>query len=250
MAQLHQLLAVEGDLEGIFKRAVAETQGIFGRADAFQAWHERFEVTADGTPPEADKHKEMVTTVPAVLGELGGHTVRFLDAVLQKEATNQKAMAPVIVDGTEITKPLPATFLLGLETKLKAVRKAIAAAPTLDPGVAWKPDPDTGENVRKRVHAGTRNKTKKTVKHQVLVEAKIADGVGLPAQIEKWNEDVPVGTYTKNEWTGMITPAEKTAILDRVDKLSRAVKKARTKANETEVEKVEAGQSIMNFILG
>jgi len=251
MAQLHQLLAVENDLEGVFKRALNEASGIFGRADAFQAWHERFEVTVeDAVPPEADKHKEMITTVPAVLGEMSGHTVRFLDAVLQKEATNQKAVAPIIIDGTPITQPLPATFLLGLETKMKGIRKSVANAPVLDPGIAWDMDADQGANVRKRRHPGIRTKGKKTVRHEVLVAAVIKEGVGLPAQIEKWNEDIPVGTYTKNEWTGMITPAEKTAILGRLDKLARAVKRARTVANETEVVKTEAGDAVMKFILG
>lgn len=246
MAQLHQLLAVEGDLEDIFKRALGETSGIFGRADAFQAWHERFEATAEGVPDEGDKHKEMVTTVPSVLDEMTEHTVRYLDAVLQKETTNQTARAAIKIDGKEITEALPVTFLLGLETKLKALRKVISQAPVLDPGVAWDPDPDTGDNVRKRRHPATRTKTKKTVNHKILVEPTEHH----PAQIEKWSEDVPVGKYTKNEWTGMITPAEKTAILKRLDKLSRAVKKARTEANEAEVVNVQAADSILSFVLG
>jgi len=246
MAQLHQLLAVEGDLEDIFKRALGETSGIFGRADAFQAWHERFEATAEGVADEADKHKEMVTTVPAVLAEMTEHTGRYLDAVLQKELTNQTARAAIVIDGNPITEDLPVTFLLGLENKLKAIRKVISQAPVLDPGVAWDADPDTGENVRKRRHPAVRSKTKKTVNHKILVQPTDHH----PAQIEKWNEDVPVGKYTKNEWTGMLTPAEKTAMLKRLDKLARATKKARTKANEAKVVTIQAADSILSFVLG
>jgi hypothetical protein len=46
----------------------------------------------------------------------------------------------------------------------------------------------------------------------------------------------------------MITPARKSELLDRIDKLLRAVKKARQRANGTEVVKVNVGKSIMDFI--
>jgi hypothetical protein len=251
MAQLHQILAVEDDLKNTAKKAGDQAIALFtNRADAFQAWHERFEPLNDEIPKEADKRKELVTTVPTVMDEVFTHLTRFWDAVLQKDATNQEAKAAIVIDGQEITAPLPATFLLGLESKLMRVKQIIEAVPTLDPGVAWDPDPNTGENVYKRRFPGTRPKTKKVPKSEVIVQPVVKDGVGLPAQIEKWSEDVLVGTWTKNEWTGMITPAEKTKLLQRVDTLYQATKKARQKANETEIVNVHTGQKLVDYLLG
>ena len=48
----------------------------------------------------------------------------------------------------------------------------------------------------------------------------------------------------------MISPAEKSAILGRLDKLTRAVKKARQKANTAEVTKVTIGEELFKYIHG
>jgi len=56
-----------------------------------------------------------------------------------------------------------------------------------------------------------------------------------PAQVKELMEDVPIGTILVQEWSSLLTPAQKGGILDRVEELIRVVKKARSRANEAEV---------------
>ena len=71
-----------------------------------------------------------------------------------------------------------------------------------------------------------------------------------PAQIQAVIDDVRIGTYTTMNFSGEVHPGEKAEWLGRIDKLIAATKKARMKANETEVELVDVGKSLFNFIHG
>jgi len=238
MGKLHELLAVEGDLSGTCQKILDETKTTFEKkADHFFGFHRVLTSLIDGEINNApDEHKEMADTVHNKLDYMKSHVIRYFDAVLQKECTNQNAVADVVVDGTTIMSDVPATFLLGLETKLKAVRAVYNSTPTLPPGIKWEADENKGEHVYSMSHPEEVFKTAKTFQHKVLVPAQFPKegegGQSLPAQIEKWEESKNVGMYTKNIWSGMITPAEKSALLGRIDKLMRGVKKAKEQTDK------------------
>jgi len=147
MSKLHELLAVEGDLEGTYKKTLQESQTQFEKhPERYFGQHQRIEMFEEGAPKEADVHKEMDDTVMAKVEYTTGHIIRYLDAVLQKEQTNQTASADIVVDGTTIATNVPATFLLGLETKLKNIRQQLyETIPTLQPGIAWELDETQGK---------------------------------------------------------------------------------------------------------
>ena len=88
-------------------------------------------------------------------------------------------------------------------------------------------------------------KQEKTIQHKVLVEATKEH----PAQVERWAENRTVGTYTLKKVCGMISPAEKSKYLGRIDSLIRATKKARQRANATSLVKRKVGTTLFNFIL-
>jgi hypothetical protein len=256
-SKLHELLAVEGDLEGTYKSILEETTGTFTKKPQHFMGAEKKcrifdENRKDETPPA--QRQEIVTTVPEKIEYTAGHIIRYLDAVLQKEATNQIAIADLDVSGIAIGKDLPATFLLGLETKLKHIRKVFAAMPTLPPSIKWESDEGIGKDIYRRVHPEQSFKTAKTIIHKVLVPAQFPKegegGTSLPAQIERWEENQNVGEYTTEQWSGMVTPTEKSKILGRIDQLVRATKKARQRANSAEVKKVSIGKNIFDFIIG
>jgi hypothetical protein len=71
-----------------------------------------------------------------------------------------------------------------------------------------------------------------------------------PAQYEKWPENQVVGTYSTVTWSGSVTPAQKSEWLGRIDTLLRATVKARQRANEAKVEKVDVGSKLFDFIFG
>jgi hypothetical protein len=50
------------------------------------------------------------------------------------------------------------------------------------------------------------------------------------------SQDIPVGKQHILEFSGLITPAEKAVLLERVETVTRAVKSARARANAQEVD--------------
>ena len=71
-----------------------------------------------------------------------------------------------------------------------------------------------------------------------------------PAQVKEDVEDQNVGKYIKETWSGALTSARKAEILGKVDKLARAVKQARQRANCTEVPKLSVGKVLADYIIG
>ena len=245
MSKLHELLAVEGDLEGAYKQILQETKVNFTKhPDRYFGIHQRIELFDETAPQEADQHKELDDTVINKLEYTSEHIIRYLDAVLQKEKTNQEAKADIIIDGTNIASDIPATFLLGLESKLKKIKEIYSAIPTLQPGVSWEKDETEGPHVYKKSNPEEKFRTKKVRKNHVLAEATDKHA----AQVEVYTEDEKVAKVITDTWCGMISSAEKSAILSRIDKLMRAVKKARQRANTTEVIDINIGKSLFDYI--
>jgi hypothetical protein len=252
MAKLHELLAVEGDLENTFKKTVEEGKTTFTkRGDHFIGKTRTLEMFDEKEQSlNTVDHLNLETTVPKKLEYVFGHIARYFDAVLQKETTNQGAIADLVIkdeNGTElfVAAGLPATFLLGLESRLKIVRDMIMTIPTLQPSIEWTHDDTLDKDVWKAVHKEEKFKTAKQFQHQILV----APTKEHPAQIEKWEEQKPVGKYTTETTCGMLSTAQKSNLLARVDLLMREVKKARQRANTTEVVKNKIGKEISALIL-
>jgi hypothetical protein len=195
-------------------------------------------------PP--DEHQALASTVNDKLRWVASNVARYFDTNLEKESTNQTAKADLEVDGNLIAADLPATFLLGLETKLQKLRPVYEAIPVLPPSMEWDDAPDMGADVRKAKHPDIKYKTAKTFKHKVLYEATEQH----PAQIERWEETVNTGESTREMWSGMLTTSEKAMILQRLDALLQAVKKARQRANNIVVVKKKVAMDLFSYIHG
>ena len=253
--KLHQLLAVESDKEGKYKRVCEESKKVFSKPATFYGSHRKLEsFLEDDKTAYPEENQELTTTVKERMEYTGKSIADYLDVLYQKEATNQTAKADLVVDGVTIGQNLPATFLLGLEVRLKYIRGVYEAIPTLPNGIKWTESTDKGEGIWDMVHPEEKLKTKMMFKSQVLVEAKFPKegqgGTSLPAQIEKWEEQVPVGKFVKNIWCSMITSHEKAEVLGRIDKLIQTVKKQRQQANTAPVVQGNVGQEIAKYING
>ncbi len=247
MAKLHELLAVEGDLEGAYKKILQETIVTFTKKEAhFLGSRRELKLFDEEAPEVVAEHLEMVTTVDRKLHYQSAHIIRYLNAVLQKETTNQNAKADLIIDGKTIAEGVPATFLLGLETKLKQIRAAYEAIPTLAPGIKWVKDEDKGVGVYRNENVEETFKSEKVVEPVVLYEATKEH----PAQVKEAAKTINVGKYAKHMWSGMLTPADKSVLLGRIDRLMRTVKKTRQKANREDVVKTSIGTALMGYIHG
>jgi hypothetical protein len=255
MGKLHELLAVEGDLEGTFKKILQETKKTFNDKPAFfLAWQRELEMFDDKAPVPPIERQEMVTTVYGKLEYNNAHVVRYFDAIAQKERTNQEAKADLIIGGKAIIKDVPATLLLGLESRLKLLRQTYEAIPTLAPGKRWEKDETLGKDIYVDAAPEEKFKTGKTFKSKVMYSAQFPKegegGASIPAQIEKWEEVENVGKYKQRVWSGMLSPAAKSLLLGRVDTLIRGVKKARQRANSTDVVDLRIGETLIDYIMG
>jgi hypothetical protein len=88
--------------------------------------------------------KVIETTVADKLDYLSRDLSRLYDVLLQKEIGNQEARADLVVNGEVLIPDAPATFLLGMETRLKALRQVLLHIPTLEPGRTWTEDEASG----------------------------------------------------------------------------------------------------------
>lgn len=243
MGKLHELLAVEPDLKGAAEKILAETINTFSKKSGhFQAQTRRYQPFEDGGENFPDENQEMVTTVPKKLEWTQKVVAKYLDAVAQKEVSNTTASAVVEIDGKPLIEtPLPATLLLALEGRLKQLREVYNAIPTLDPGEQWAWDDKT------RTYEAPPSKsfrTKKVMKNHVKAPATDKH----PAQVEVYTEDVQVGSWTARKWSGALTPSEKADLLERVDDLIQAVKRARQRANDCEAAKVGIADALFRYI--
>lgn len=252
MASLHEILAVESDKEGYFKKAIPELIDLFkNKVQRFQGHTRTLKLLGEETVEKIEAEKaesenvSVTTTVPDELRYLSNLVTDYLDIIAQKDFANCNTKADVIVDGEVLLKDIAATTLLSLENKLKAVRQIFEEIPTLQPGVAWEKDSSIGKYIYKDTNAEVRAKTKKTFDFKVLVPATDKH----PAQIEKWDINVDVGYFTKIRWSGMLSVADKSLLLGRFDKLIQAIKQARQRANEFKITQVKVGDVLFDYIL-
>lgn len=249
-SKLHEVLAVDKDLEKVATEVVGEAVVTFTKkVDHFTGHVRTLRMFDEGRKQEEAAQgevKELTTTVPEKLAYVAGHVIRYYDALAQKENTNQVAKADVILDdGTALLKDIPATLLLALENKLAKLRDMYGSIPTLQPGIEWEVDPNASmSGVYKAAKDEPTSRTEKDFAFKVLYEATDKH----PAQIEKWNVDKVVGEYSRSRYSGMLTPKQKSDLLRRLDGLINAVKQARARANTQEVQDLKIGQTIFDYL--
>lgn len=239
MGKLHELLAVEKESVGKMNKMLIEGKETYSkRTDHFSGFVKTlqcFKEEDKHLEASAEERKEMVTTVYDKLAYVLGSVQDVINLRFQKDRANSKACADLVIDGELLAANVPATTLLSLEDILRELRIMCDMIPTLEPGIKWVDDPNMGKHVKRMAHP---EKTLRTKKKNVYVEvAKATDK--HPAQIREEVQDISIGEYTVEKFSGRISPAEKVVLLDKIEKLAAAVKKARARANEETVPDVD-----------
>lgn len=246
MGKLHEVLAVEPNLEQVARNITEEAKHTFGHRPRFTGSLKRLEMfDEDRRGEETEETVEVATTVDEKLAYAREPIARWWDAVFQKELANQEAKADVVVDGEVLIKDAPVPFLLNLEKRLNELRDMFMTIPTLKPGVAWIRDEGQRDGVLVSQQATIRFKTEKTLDIIIATEATNQH----KAQYEKVSKDKPVGKYVETEYTGTISPARKSDMLERIDKLIVAVKQARMQGNSQEVPNRTCASGLFDYIL-
>lgn len=248
MTRLHELLAVASNLKGQAEKCRTELIDTFGKKrHLFGERIQTFIPLAEGADPVTEEKSDIQSTVDQEMEWIFGHLMKALNVQYQISEANTEARAAVVLeDGTELLKPIPATALLELEKTLtESIQPLLQSVPTLDPAKGFRPDADRPHGIFKARDV-EKPRTRKTKRVLIKYEATKEH----PAQTETYDFDETIGSIRISEWSGMITPARKADMLDRCEQLLRAVKKARSRANEMEVDVVSKriGKEILDFI--
>lgn len=231
--KLHELLAVRTSLEQQASTTVNGLAGTFEKKQhLFTGRVKIFTPFGENAVARTEDQLDIQTTVARELQWLKGHVVPRIDNILHIAEGNTKATGDILLDnGTIIATAVPASALLDYERLVDTMRIFALHIPTLDPAKGFAPAPDLGEGIyaARPVEKVRREKQKK-----LYTLAPATDKHA--AQTQLLDEDVPTGSITESEWSSMITPAHKAAILARIEDLARAIKRARMRANATSVD--------------
>src|SRR6266566_6352748 len=116
MAKLHELLAVEGNLENQANKCRADLVTTFEKKrHNFEEKRVVFTPLAEGSPAVQETQSDIQTTVLKELEWIAPYIIKALDASYQVAEANTEARADVVLDddaGTVLLRSVPATSLL------------------------------------------------------------------------------------------------------------------------------------------
>ncbi len=247
--KLHELLAVETNLETQATKVRSDLANTFEKKrHLFEEKRTVFQANEENVPPVVETQLDIQTTVAKELAWIRPHIAKALDASYRVAETNTAARADIVVEGsnTVVAVGVPATALLELQKRLNELLELAKAIPTLDPAKGFQPDEQRGAGIYKAREV-RKNRTAKRARVLVKYDATKEH----PAQTEVINEDVAIGVIQEQEWSGLMTPSNKADILDRIEILSRAVRAARARANEQEVDTTKKiADALLSYIFG
>jgi len=245
--RLHELLATESSRKSQVETCRADLTNAFEKKrHLFQKRVITFKPAAEGAEPKTEEQLDLQTTVVKELRLLSDLWAGALDTSSAIAETNTVAKANVLLEGDTIPllTEMPATALLELEKRLGEIQGVFSSIPTLDPAKGFRPDEKEGEGIS-RAFDEEKTRTQKVQEPIVLYPATDKH----PAQTQLVSLDKPIGKIVTQEWSGLVTPAQKAEYLDRIEVLRRAVKAARARANEAEVREKRVGARLFRYIL-
>jgi len=190
-------------------------------------------------PPESTR---VQVRADDVLRGTAATLTRLFDITATKDWANCQAKADVVVDGQTVLTGVPATYLLFLEKQLTDLHTFIAKLPVLDAAETWARDEAADCWATEPVQT---TRTRKIPRNHVKAEATDKH----PAQVEVYYEDVVVGNWRTVKFSGAMPASRIKSLLERVDKLARAVKFAREEANSLEITDQHLGERVFGYLL-
>lgn len=242
--KLNQIIAVEKGLKERTHRELTDIYQSLGKTEPMQGLSRTYApLTEDGErmPPENKyvqvKVSELLSRIQKIMGEIA-------DVTYTKDCGNTVAKADIAVDGTVLAKDVPATYLLYLEKVVTDLRTVLASLPKLDPADKWV------WNAQQGFYESVPSMTARTKKTQafIVVEGSGVPDKGVAPQVREVTNDVLAGYWTLTKFSATLEPTVVTALVERADKLLRAVKFAREEANGVEVPQLKIAESLFGYI--
>ncbi|GLY87687.1 hypothetical protein [Actinoallomurus iriomotensis] len=241
MAKLNQIIAVEKGVKSGSLRDLTDAHHglqkpalLAGISRVYQPKDEE----GEQLPPESTrvqvKAEEVIRRTSEVM-------TRLFDVTATKDWANCTAKADITVDGRTLLRDVPVSYLLFLEKQLTDLHTFVKKLPVLDAAEAWSFDESADCWKTEPVRT---NRTKKVPRNHVKAEATDKH----PAQVEVYYEDVTVGYWTTTKFSGALPARRINELIDRVERLQRAVKFAREEANGAEVTDQRTGDAIFGYL--
>lgn len=228
--KLHEVVAVRKGIKARTYSDLTQLHKTAQKADQFaglERAYQPLDEEGEQFPPESKivqlTVRDLLAKVRAVLAESWG-------IELDQEAGNHTATADIVVDGNTVMTDAPVTFLIYAEKQLTDLRTMADALPVLETAKRWEADPNS--HLFRTAEAVT-GKTKKVQRPIVLYDATEEH----PAQTQLITEDITIGHWHSTYYSGAIPQPTKDALTARIDGLKDAVKQARARANEAEVDR-------------
>jgi hypothetical protein len=243
MARLNQIIAVEKGIKTRSHQRLTEAHHALQKpallAGISRAYRPKDE-EGEQLPPEATKvqvkAEEIIRSTADILAEL-------FDVTATKDYANCTARADVVVDGKALLTGVPVTYLLFLEKQLVDLHTFIKKLPVLDASETWTFDASADCWATEPVQTA---RTKKIPRNHVKAEATEKH----PAQVEVYHEDVVVGYWKTVKFSGALPAKRMNELLERLERLQKAVKFAREEANNQTAEEQKVGRTVLGYIFG
>jgi hypothetical protein len=243
MPKLNQIIAIEDGAKKSGYADLTKAHQALQKPDLFSGFVATYAChTEDPTLKQPDQRKVVQQNAPEIVKLAQSGLKEMWNIVATKDVGNCSAKADVVVDGVTLAEQVPVTHLLFLEKQLADIRTFIAKLPVLDPSKEWVYDENKGM-FQTKFHE-QRIKTRKVNKALVKIEP----GPHSPGQAEIIVVDEQEGVWTQVDVSTAYPQDKIRQMLDRVSKLSAAVKSAREEANSIDVKKVSIADRLLGFV--
>ncbi len=243
--KLHEVVAIR---KGVKTRSYAELTELYKKAqkgDLYTGMTRSYTSKDDDGETFPAEDKKVQLSADEVLKKVRKLRSAFFDIEASQEYGNLEARGEVKVDGEVILADVPVTLLIFLEKELNDLRTFVSSMPSLDEAKTWHEDPNSRLY---RSDTSVTHKTKKVQRPIVLYDAVIKDDHAIPAQTQLITEDVVIGHWHTTYLSGAMPQPKKEALLERIDTLRNAVKRARSRANDREVERKEIAGAVFRYL--
>ena len=239
--KLNQVVAIEKGVKSRVYAEITQLHKLNQKNELFNGFSKSY------TPKDEDgecypaENKKVQMFAGEAIKLFTENLAQLLDIEAVKDFANCNAKADVVIDGELLIEQAPTTYLLFLEKQINDIKTYIEKIPVLDPSDDWTEDVNSG--LYKTATVST-HRTKKVQKPVVMYDATDRH----PAQTTMITEDITVGYWNVIKQSGALPIPKIKKFLERIEKLSIAVKYAREQANGINAENKEVGTRLFRYI--
>lgn len=247
MPRLHQILAAERTVKKVSEATVTGVYHSLQVGALFTGVIRSYEPRQEGIDAEQLPGEEnpVQRTVGQAVAEARAAWTEIADLTATKVYANTGARADIKIGDVIILPDVPVEYMLFLEKRLENVLVFIDTIPVLDPSATWNHSDNDPDGVY-RANPIITIRTKKVPKVVTLAQA--TDKHQATTQV--FEEDTPVGTWTRVQLSGAAERSQVDAWRRKVVALAAAVKMAREQANLVEAPPQQVGNTILSYIFG